>query len=241
MARVQHSKLTKRRPSVRRPSREAAPQILAAVAAAGGMALLARGLRFDEPTALDHRVRSFADTRVPREARTILRPLYPLGLPGGYITLAYGMAHWLHRTRRAGGPAIVTSAWMGWLVHRGAKLIFTRERPRRPGVRRRTDSYPSGHTTGATALALTTAYVLQRQGVVSKRGAAAIAIGVPVLMGSYRVIADDHWATDVFGGWLLGGAVGLTCNAVLADSVGGTAHRLMASAATRLRATAATA
>jgi membrane-associated phospholipid phosphatase len=94
-----------------------------------------------------------------------------------------------------------------------------RERPRRPGVRRRTDSYPSGHTTGATALALTMAFVLQRHRAMSPRAAMAMAAGVPMLMGSYRVIADDHWATDVFGGWMLGGAIGLTCNAVLADSV----------------------
>jgi membrane-associated phospholipid phosphatase len=189
------------------------------MAAVGATVLLARNLRFDEPPTLDRRVREVADTRVPTGVRTILRPLYPLGLPGGYFTIAYGMAYWLRRRRRAGGPAIMTSALMGWLVHRGAKLVFVRERPRRPGVRRRTDSYPSGHTTGATALALTSAYVFRRQGLISSTSAAAIAIGVPVLMGAYRVIADDHWTTDVLGGWLLGGAAGLVCNAVLADSV----------------------
>ena len=28
-------------------------------------------------------------------------------------------------------------------------------------------------------------------------------------MGAYRVLADDHWATDVVGGWLVGAAIGL--------------------------------
>jgi len=47
-------------------------------------------------------------------------------------------------------------------------------------------------------------------------------------MGVYRVIDDEHWVTDVVGGWLLGGAIGVTCNAALADSVGGAARRVKA-------------
>ena len=88
------------------------------------------------------------------------------------------------------------------------------------GCESSTDSYPSGHTTGVTAVALTTAYVLGRQGVISKRRAIALAAAAPAIMGVYRVLDDEHWTTDVFGGWLLGGAVALACNAILADSLG---------------------
>ena len=190
-----------------------------AVAAVGGMALLARRLRFDEPTAVDREVRWYARRRLPAGIARALGPLFPLGLPGGYITIAYFTARALRRRGYSGGPAVITSAVAGWLAHRGAKLVYSRVRPRDRGRRERTDSYPSGHTTGVTALAVTTAYVLRRQRVASAAQTAAIAIGVPALMGAYRVIADDHWTTDVFGGWLLGGAVGLACNAVLADSL----------------------
>ena len=86
--------------------------------------------------------------------------------------------------------------------------MYLRERPHRNG-RRRYDSFPSGHTTGATALALTTAYVLHRERLISTRRAVALAVGAPAIMGAYRVIADDHWATDVFAGWVLGSAVAL--------------------------------
>lgn len=202
--------------------------MLAGVAATAA-ALIARGLEYDRPPAVDRRIR-----RVARATRTyavdrILWPLFPLGLPGGYITIAYALAHRLHRAKRRGGPAIVTSAWLGWLVHRAVKLAYERERPRRRNARRRSDSYPSGHTTGATALALTTAYVLAREGLLSTRAAVAIGAGAPLLMGAYRVIADDHWATDVVGGWFLGGAIGLTCNATLANSPGGAAHHITVS------------
>jgi undecaprenyl-diphosphatase len=144
-------------------------------------------------------------------ARVILSPLFPIGLPGTYITVAHATSYWLGKKQKPGGQAIVTAAWLGWLVHRAVKLGYRRERPLRPDVRRRTDSYPSGHTTGTTSFALAAAYVLQREGIISTRRAAAIAAGASALMGAYRVIADDHWATDVIGGWLLGGAIALVC------------------------------
>jgi undecaprenyl-diphosphatase len=186
-------------------------QIAIAVGAATGFALLARALEFDRPTSIDRRTRRVARRHSMDGARLVLAPLFPIGLPGTYITIAHATSYWLHRRRKRGGPAIVSAAWLGWLVHRAIKLGYRRERPLRPDVRRRTDSYPSGHTTGTTALAVTMAEVLRRQGVISARHAAALAIGAPALMGAYRVIADDHWATDVIGGWMLGGAIALAC------------------------------
>jgi len=156
-----------------------------------------------------------ANARPFRNARTVMWPLFPLGLPGGYITIAYALAHWLRRRRRQGGAAIVTSAWLGWFAHRGFKLFYSRQRPLRPHDKPRFDSYPSGHTTGATALAITVAHVLRRERLISSRAATAIRLGAPSLMGVYRVIADEHWATDVVGGWALGAAIGLGCEALL--------------------------
>jgi membrane-associated phospholipid phosphatase len=188
-------------------------QIALAVAAATGVVWLAQGLEFDRPTRLDRRVRRLARGASMDGARLVLSPLFPIGLPGAYITVAHATSHWLGRRRKRGGSAIVSAAWLGWLVQRAIKVGYRRERPLRPDVRRRTDSYPSGHTTGTTALALTLALVLRREGLISTRRAAAIAIGAPAIMGAYRVIADDHWATDVVGGWMLGGAIALACGA----------------------------
>ena len=192
----------------------------AAIAAVSATALLARQLDFDDAGAVDRRVRHLAQSPAMDSARFALWPLFPLGLPGGYLTIAYATARWLHRRRRGGGPRIVTAAWLGWLVHRAVKLGYRRERPRRADKRRRTDSFPSGHTTGTTALALTTAYVLYDQRLVSARRAAVIAVGGPLAMGAYRVIADDHWMTDVVGGWMLGAAIALSCGATLAERSG---------------------
>jgi undecaprenyl-diphosphatase len=160
-----------------------------------------------EPPALDARLRRAAQTPTGRAAARVMSPLFPVGLPGGYLAIAYATAHWLHRNNRSGGSSIVASAWLGWLLHRAFKVALVRRRPPHPRVRARFDSFPSGHTTGATALALTTAIVLRREHLISRRRAALIGVGAPLLMGVYRVVADDHWATDVVGGWALGSAV----------------------------------
>jgi len=204
--------------------------IAVAAAAAGAFALLANVLAPETPSSIDRWVRRTSRTPALHRASRAMAPLFLAGLPGGYITIAYLLGHALRRRRRNGGPAIVTAAWAGWLVHRGAKLVLVRERPRKRGARRRTDSYPSGHTTGTTAMAVTAARILARQGLISERRALALGIGAPVVMGIYRVLDDEHWATDVLGGWLLGSSIALVCDALLAD-LGG-ARPPMESAAT---------
>lgn len=65
--------------------------------------------------------------------------------------------------------------------------------------------FPSGHTLGSTALAIVVGYVLVRE-----RGARGlgwtIALVVPLAVGISRLYLDMHWASDVIGGWLIGGA-----------------------------------
>ncbi len=168
-----------------------------------------RRLVIDDPPGIDFLVRRAARTPAGRAAGRALAPLFPIGLPGGYLVIAYSTAHWVRRRGGRGARSIVASAWLGWALHRAVKIVLRRRRPQRPGARVRYDSFPSGHTTGATALALTTAIVLRRQRLVSPRSAAVIGVGAPLLMGFYRVVADDHWATDVAGGWALGTAIAL--------------------------------
>ncbi len=192
--------------------------LVLATSAAAAALLLARALPFNEPPSIDRRVRRAAQSPALRPLAAAMRPMFPLGLPGGYLTIAYLLARSLRQKRRSGGPAIVTSAWAGWLVHRAIKVAYRRERPLRGDRRRRTDSYPSGHTTGAAALSMTTARVLLRAGLVSRNAAIALGTVPPLVMGAYRVLADDHWATDVLGGWLVGAAIAFSCDASLGET-----------------------
>lgn len=199
--------------------------------------MLARAIELGVTSTADRAVRREIQGRLPADARSLLAPLFLAGLPGGYLTAAHATSFWLRKSRRAGGPAIVTSAWLGWLVHRGVKLVYRRERPPRAGERRRTDSYPSGHTTGVTALAVASSLVLKRQNIISGKTAAAVGVGAPLVMGIYRLVDDEHWTTDVIGGWMLGSAIALTCTAVLGNARGPRirpARRPVAAPATRV-------
>lgn len=74
-------------------------------------------------------------------------------------------------------------------------------------------SFPSGHSTGAMAVAIVLSYASIRQRkhprvIVPICGALAILVGVS------RVYLDVHWASDVIGGWLVGAAFGVGCCAV---------------------------
>jgi undecaprenyl-diphosphatase len=174
---------------------------------AGACAVLGAALGWsvgERATAIDHIARRVAH-RATR-ARAATAPLFVLGLPGAYIPIAYATALWVQRRRGRGGPAIVAAAWLGWLAHRAAKVVFVRVRP--STARRRTDSYPSGHTMGVTALAAVIGHVVSREGLLSRRAALTLAATVSVAMGAHRVLADDHWITDVVGGWLFGAAIG---------------------------------
>ncbi len=156
-----------------------------------------------------------------RRVRSLTAPLYPLGLPGVFLPAAHLVARRLRRRRLGGASAIVASAWLGWLAHRAIKLRYARVRPSRRGIARRTDSYPSGHTTGVTAVAVTIARVLERDGVLSRREARLLAIGASAIMGAYRVVDDEHWTTDVIGGWLFGIAISYACTALATGSAAG--------------------
>jgi membrane-associated phospholipid phosphatase len=72
-------------------------------------------------------------------------------------------------------------------------------------------SFPSGHTSASTAVALVLGYALVREGV-SPRVGFGIAAAVPLLVGLSRVYLDMHWASDVVGGWIGGAAfAGAVC------------------------------
>lgn len=66
--------------------------------------------------------------------------------------------------------------------------------------------FPSGHTTGATAEALTAAYVLRRERLIDVPTAAIIAL-LPAIGGVNRLYRDRHWASDIVAGWAVGTAI----------------------------------
>lgn len=188
-----------------------APDLAAAAAALAAFVVFASRFGHERPGALDRLVSDGIADVTGRRSDALLVPLDLVGYPGAYLPLAAGAALLLARRGHREGWALPAAALGGWLAHRAAKIVYRRPRPDgRPGRRRKkSSSFPSGHTVGATALYGAAALVLRRARILDRAPAVALGIGVPAAMGASRVALDWHWATDVIGGWLLGGAVAL--------------------------------
>jgi undecaprenyl-diphosphatase len=163
----------------------------------------------DEPTGLDLALYDLAGRLYDRGVDRAQRVVEIAGLPGAYIPAAYLIERALRKRGRRGGGEIVAAAWVGWLALRAMRLVIHRPRPPRPpGRKPKSEStFPSGHTTGLTTVALVAADVLARDGLLTRRQARTLALGIPLLVGVDRVYVREHWLTDVLGGWALGAAV----------------------------------
>jgi membrane-associated phospholipid phosphatase len=203
-----------------------------AVLAAVGVAWLARQVA-SRPTRLDKAARREALERQSSAARAVTTAVFALGYPAAYVSTALLTALWLRRRRAQGSGAVVASALAGWTTYRLVKLMVERDRPpSQLGEPEEHESFPSGHATGATAVTLTAAYVAARQQLVPLPRVIPLAVGLPLAVGVARVYADQHWATDVFGGWLAGVGVAALCAEVLEHSLSSASvrrRRLMSS------------
>jgi membrane-associated phospholipid phosphatase len=202
-------------------------QLGLAASIAGGVALVSgiiAGLGADEHWPIDARVRAtLARKRHPR-IRASLDVAGRAGTVAGYgsVAVVFATAIAYHRDIKHAAPVFASAA-----VAAGAsallKRVVRRPRPERAaGPVKARHSFPSGHATRATATALTGAYLLVRERLAPAEITMPFAAAVAIATGVSRTYADDHWTTDVIGGWALGAAVAagaaLWYEAIRADS-----------------------
>jgi undecaprenyl-diphosphatase len=101
-------------------------------------------------------------------------------------------------------PLIVAASLFGFsLLVALLKRVYHIDRPDVTAAI--TFSFPSGHTSGSTAVCMVLGYVLRREKIAPRFGL-IVATLVPFLVGLSRIVLDMHWASDVLGGWLIGAA-----------------------------------
>jgi undecaprenyl-diphosphatase len=201
----------------RRPSRRPVPGLALlgiGAASAAGFALLARSVARRETDSLD----SAARRKTPKARGPRLKKLAevtgPLGKPWLLGPATAALAAYTRPGSRSGATAIGLSSTASSALCKVLDRTLP-HRPAPPGKREDRDepSFPSGHALQTTAVALTTAYVLSREGRANAWIAAPAAALLPLISAGGRVALDRHWASDVAGGVLGGIAVASVCAA----------------------------
>ena len=161
-------------------------------------------IRFDRPA-----LEWFARHREPW-LTSIMRAVTELGSAALLVPLVLTVAAWFWWRRGTARPAVLLGAAYGGadLLSRAIRALSGRARPPVGFAVAHFGghSFPSGHTTDATAvygmlaLVLASATPLWRRRVSVFAGAVAIATAV----GITRLYLGAHWLTDVLAGWALG-------------------------------------
>lgn len=131
------------------------------------------------------------------------------GGPSVIIPLSVLAGAWLRERRNlpiAGAVLLAPAAALTLFTL--IKLAYRRPRPAGGTLRgERTFSFPSGHSAASAAVFGTLAYVLWREKLLDDELAVALALIPATIIGASRVYLDVHYATDVLGGWAVGGVV----------------------------------
>jgi len=119
--------------------------------------------------------------------------------------------------RRQSAVLVLLTVGAAGAVGMGMKLLVSRERPMGAEVVAAdlTASFPSGHVTMATAMALSLAFALTSPGTRVRLWGALGAFTVAALVGLGRVAGGAHFVTDVIGGLLLGTAAAFIAEWIL--------------------------
>ena len=187
------------------------------------LAFVARKVKHKETAEADHAVRAdMKDAKSPLIDAAV-KPITVLSLPPVVVAATVALAWRLHRDGRTSAAIATLSAPVaGAIAGQTFTMLFPQPNP--PGgentpPEKKEATFPSGHTTGVTAEALSVAYVLSREGLINAPVVAAL-MGWPLIVGVSRIYRDRHWTSDVVAGWIAGTAVA-SASALLYETLSG--------------------
>lgn len=211
MPRPKHPRRAGRARRALTSTRDVAPRRLATgFAALGAFCALALSVRSRRLSRFDRAVRAATHPKRNHALTSLADVLCNTAKPSVHpiIACAIAGAVWPRIGPRA--LLIPAASLLSTAFDRATRRVVHQHRPR--GATHHTGlevyAFPSGHTTAATAIALTTAIELDDRVTHGSRDAIrAAALAVPLIIGASRIYLDEHWADDVIGGWLGGTAI----------------------------------
>lgn len=140
-------------------------------------------------------------------ARSMAEGIKEVFRPEGQIVMSVVASLVLERRDVPRAYRVATAVACTVLIDKAIKKLVDRRRP--PGYRghQTCESFPSGHTAAAVAMAVTVSHLLRRSGDPAASRATVGAWATSALIAESRLLLDDHWPSDVVGGALLGGVV----------------------------------
>lgn len=168
--------------------------------------ILGQFVRRGDTAAFDDLVRLFVLAHRPAVLLTVFRWITTVGsVTPMVVYAALGALLLAMRHCRLAAATVLVAPAGAVVAYLGLKTLFARNRPSGIGnLIEGTYSFPSAHATTSAAVCCTVAWICWRERILGRPAALTLAVVIPVLVGSSRVVLDVHWATDVLGGWIAG-------------------------------------
>lgn len=179
------------------------------VAAIGLFALIARRLATRASDQFDHTVRNAMQDHRIGVLDIATTPITLLSMPLLVVSATAALVAWLkHEGRTEAAFAIGFTPLAAASVGQSFTSFFDQRNPpdkadAPPNGEGAEASFPSGHTTGVTAEALSIAYILTREQLATPAIVGSL-VAWPLVVGVTRVYRDRHWASDILAGWTAG-------------------------------------
>lgn len=182
---------------------------LSSAVIAGGLGV---AVKRDSTTTINRAVRKRIHPRRSASLRAVAQGISYLADPHAYPFIAASLGLLINREEGTGGLGPVAASLGALVVDNGTRLFVHQRRPPKApphhGLNRY--SYPSGHVTAATAIAIAGAGEISDHLSYRERKllwGAVVALSISV--GWSRLYLDEHWIDDVVGGWMAGIALGI--------------------------------
>jgi len=112
------------------------------------------------------------------------------------------------------GWTAASTEWLKVLVHRKRPVLYTGAATAAAPFRNNQQSFPSGHTSVAFAVATSYLAIAQREHLPHRARNATFLFGGAAGIGALRMAGGKHFPTDVIGGAILGSGIGWLVAAV---------------------------